>query len=579
MNRDQQRRDRRSGGAPTTAAAMAQRRSLARTPAVEPLEGRQLLSNVYSGATAIRPVMTTGGMYTITMNGPGLVNVNQLGRGVVGLKLYGTTPATTVAVALTQPRLHLPAVPLQIGSIKVVSGQLGGITAGAADLLGTVTPLNGQVTSLQFGSIRSNARIDINGSLGSLSVESIDLGPNGHVRIAGDLAKGLAVTGPMSVDGGLFVVGHDLAGTSTIGGSFSVTDHGLVSVGQDIPGILAVTGDLNLASKGTLSVGRDLNILTVNGNVNVDPSGGEVVVGGNLNAFVVNGYFQGNGTPAPDLSVGLNLRHLIVTGGGADKGGLRNASIDVAKCIQVSSDPADPYHSFAALDVQHGIFDSLITAGVCIDGVNVGPDGVIALQNSQLLAGVSIRNLGFQGDVVSDFPTNPSHTGYPTRIIAGELRSGKFNAGADVTNLAITGALVDSVIAASVQPYGGDGSLPPAVPYGGLPRQPAPPPGQGDAGYNTYDAPGGVTGTGANAYKNYSELSFPGSGPPVVTWDTNADPTIDDNILPRGVISNVTVSGGVISTPRSVSEADKFDFTGVLAETTQGVQGGKVPGP
>jgi hypothetical protein len=571
MFRDLERRNRRGDGA--LGAPAEHRRMPTRIPVVERLEGRQLLSHFFSGATAVRPIQTPGGVYTVTMNGPGLANVSQLGRGVVALKLYGTTSATSVNIALTYQRLHKPLAPLKIGSIKVLSGQVGAINAGNASLLGTVTPLNGSVNALQFGDLGPNARIDVSGSLGSLGVGAVDLGPNGHVKIAGDLSQTLSVVGPMSIEGGQFVVGHDLTGGGTVGGDLSITQHGLFAVGQDLNGTLAVTGNLLLSSNGTLSVGRDLNILTVNGNLVVDPSGGQIVVGGNLYALIVNGFFQGKGTPEPaDLVVGLDLNHLFVNGGGANLGGLRNASIDVAKCIQVD-DVADPLGS-VALGVKHGIFDSLITAGICIDGVATGADGVIAVQNSQFLAGRYIRDVSLNGDLKSDFPTNPNPAGYPTRVIAGELRSGQFSAGGDISNFVVTGALIDSVLAASVQPYGGDGSLPPAVPYGALPRQPAPPPGTGDSGFNTYDAPAGVTGSGTGAYKNYSELSFPGSGPPAYTtfYDTTADPTIDDNILPGGTIT-ATVTGGVISTPHG----DNFDFAGVFAEKTQGVQGGPLP--
>ena len=139
MFRDLERRNRHGDGA--LGAPADRRRMPTRIPVMEQLEGRQLLSYFYSGATAVRPIQSPGGVYTVTMNGPGLVNVSHLGHGVIGLKLYGTTSATTVDVALTYQRLHQPLAPLQIGSIKVLSGQVGAINAGDASLLGTVTPL------------------------------------------------------------------------------------------------------------------------------------------------------------------------------------------------------------------------------------------------------------------------------------------------------------------------------------------------------------------------------------------------------------------------------------------------------
>ena len=79
------------------------------------------------------------------------------------------------------------------------------------------------------------------------------------------------------------------------------------------------------------------------------------MVGGNLNSLAINGLYQGKGTASTDLAVGLNLNGFTVLGGGAGKGGVQGANIDVAKDI-------------TGLDIRHGIFNSLITAGVLIDG-------------------------------------------------------------------------------------------------------------------------------------------------------------------------------------------------------------------
>ena len=205
-------------------------------------------------------------------------------------------------------------------------------------------------------------------------------------------------------------------------------------------------------------------------NVNLGPSG-HVVIAGNLNSLTVSGIFQGQGTSAIDLSVGLNLTNFTVLGGSSNLGGVRSANIAVGKDI-------------VGLNIQHGIFNSLITAGVLIDGSpqnsssggNIGPDGSDAIFDSQLLAGVQIKNLLINGDVKSDYVTNPkpNPTGYPTRIVAGEVLEdrapgrdsqggfpqGTFTSGGNIDNFQITGALIDSVLAASVAPYGGNGTLP-----------------------------------------------------------------------------------------------------------------------
>jgi hypothetical protein len=468
-------------------------------------------------------------VYTIAMQGPGLVNVNQLGHGVVGLKLYGTTPATTVDIELKIQRLHRPATPLQIGSIKVVSGQLGGITAGGAALLGPMTPIGNSIKTLQFGQLGSNANINVNGSVTDLDVGAVTLGPNGQVRITGDVSHTLDVSGPMVIDGGQFIVGNDLSGTMSAG-SMSLSHGGRFAVGRDVPGTVTVTGDLAVASGGAVSVLRNLNSLTINGDLRVAPGTGDaaVSVGGNLTALTVNGVLAGQGSKtARDLVVGLDLSRLTVLGGTPGLGGIQNANIDVGK-------------SLLALNVSHGIFNSLITAGVLINGgtggSSVGPDGLDAVLNSQLLAGQSILNLTIGGDVRSTFATNPDSTGYPTRIVAGEDRQGNFLSGGLIDNFQITGQLIDSVIAASVAPGGGSGILPPAgygLTFVGTPLN-----------IGNYDAPAGtITGGSVAApvkFPNFSMVSYVNEvrvNPPGTVGDYNRtlSPTLSNTILPGAI--------------------------------------------
>ena len=78
------------------------------------------------------------------------------------------------------------------------------------------------------------------------------------------------------------------------------------------------------------------------------------------------------------------------------------------------------------------------------------------------------------------------------------------------------------MLAASVAPYGGDGSLPPPVPYGGTPRTSGPPP----AGFSNYNAPGGLTDIGnGQSIKNYSIRSYVGGQfVPTAVYDTATDP-------------------------------------------------------
>lgn len=648
------------------AAARSTGRRFAHTPGVESLEGRTLLSSFFSGPTPIRPVLTSSGVVTLTMNGPGLEIVKPVGHGLFAVTLFGTTSASTLNITSTYQRPHKTFKPLQIASIRVVTGQIGGINAtGAADLLGAITPLPGSVGSLQFNSLGPNARIDVGGTLGVLGAGSIDLGPSGHVKIGDDLGQSLAVgalvldggqlqighdlTGSLSVgnlslshsgqfqighdltgggqvsgnvsvtdnsllfighdlvsglnvtqgvnldNGGRIIVGNDVTGNLSVGGSLSLSNGALLNVGRDLAGTLSITGDLALAAGAALDVGRDLNALLVGGNLTVAPSGGSIAVGGNLSSLKVHGYFQGQGSKTNiDLNVGLDLDLFTVLGGLAGQGGISDANINVGKSI-------------LGLDVRHGIFNSLITAGVLIDGSNangipggnIGADGADSVYNSEIRAGVNIRNLTINGNVRSTFAVDPNSTGYPTRIVAGEDRAGVFSSGGVIDNFQITGTMYDSVLAASVQPFGGQGTLPPLpFPYGPAPTPPGP--GPGDLGNNTYDAPAGTITGGTvampHAYPNFSEVSYYNETLTGVAYNHVQDPTIDDYIYPGAINPSFasppvpasslsdgatvlplptksTVLGGVVSTVHG----DEADFAGIFAADARGVFVGALP--
>ena len=237
---------------------------------------------------------------------------------------------------------------------------------------------------------------------------------------------------------------------------------------------MSVGGSIVIDSGGQLQVGRNLSSLTVGGDVLINPGASGIVVGGDLGSLTVSGIFRGQGSSsAVDLAVGLNLNGLSVLGGSGNQGGVQSANISVGK-------------NLSGLNVPHGIFRSWITAGVSINGGGsgsstggIGADGVTAIYNSEIDAGTSITNLIVGGDVKSGFPTGDT-TGYPTRIIAGKVRSTDVTQGPDqgtylpngsITGLQINGALIDSVLAASVAPYGGDGSLPPPPAYGVQPAR------------------------------------------------------------------------------------------------------------
>ncbi len=545
-------------------------------PALECLESRQLLS-LYTGFSHVRNVPTPYGVYSLQVQGPGILKTSPAGGGAFDVKVLGTTEASTLTISQVRPRFHVPNGPMTIRNLTIGSGQIGSILAGSVELAGAMTPLSGSVGSLELGALGPAAQIDVHGSVSTFDVGSVNLGPGGHVLIAGDvnsafqsLGQSAAATAltisSMNLNGGQFIIGRDSLEPISIAGDFTLSHNGLFAVGRDQTGTVTVGGSVVIDSGGQISVGRNLAALSVGGNIQVDPGASGIVVGGDLSALSVGGFLRGQGSAsATDLGVGLNLNSLTVLGGGASQGGIQSANINVAK-------------NLSNVNVAHGIFGSWITAGVGINNVNVGADGTTAIYNSEIDAGTSISNVTLGGDLTSGFPTGDT-TGYPTRIIAGKVRSAVIGSPPDqglylpngtISNFAIGGSLINAVLAASVAPYGGDGSLPPPVPYGGTPRTSGPPP----TGFSNYNAPGGLTqlSTG-QSIKNYSIRSFVNGQPlPVAVYDTATDPNVHVNVLDGGTIT-ATVSGSVISTPHD----DSFDFTGIFAVNTAGVNGGLAP--
>jgi len=332
-------------------------------------------------------------------------------------------------------------------------------------------------------------------------------------------------------------------------------------------GQLTVNQNVNLGQTGHINVDGNLGTFSVGSNLQTS-GGGQIHVLGNLGVLSVTGIVQGKGSK--DIVVGDDLGQLTVLGGGNNVFSLQGVNIDVSKNIQ-------------GLDVRNGITDSLITAGYLIDGGmpgtgtngwNIGPDGTLAVFDSQILAGFEIRNITIGGDVKSDLPGNPT-SGQFTRIVAGEDRNGNFSAGGIIDNFQIVGRLIDAVLAASVQPYGGTGVEPPTP----TPPNYTPPTSTSDDnGFKTYDEPAGTITVGGVTYPTYT-------GPP---YDPSSDPTIDDLVLPGGAInpsfapaqgavsplpSKSTVLGGVVST----AHGDQADFAGIFAANTNGVFVGPLP--
>ena len=611
--------------APHVAMAEKRRGVSGMMPSPETLEGRRLLSFLQPFGTKFDLVRAGGVADVIAVSGPGQVVSRRIDRKTIAIRLFGTTQDSQVTISTLGAHAKV-ANPLQIGKIAVRTGRLGsfqGLTT--ADLDGPITPLTGPVSSLQFDAINTGAQLDINGNLGQLTVNrGIDLGTSGHIRVSNDLTGSLTVAGDVVLGGGQINIGRDLAGAVSIGGDVTIDDAGLLSVGRNLGGPangVAITGDLSVDTGGKFAVDGNLSTMTVAGNIEVS-GGGEVGVAGNLNSLTVNG---GGGAPVTgnltlgsgsELFVGQNLGSLAVgsqidtskggeiqvagnlgvasiTGGvlgkgsedlvvGADLGqltvlgsrsgewGLQGVNIDVTQNIQ-------------GLDIRDGISDSLITAGTLIDGGtpgvgsdgwNIGVNGTTSVFDSEIRAGFEIRNVTIGGDVESDLPGN-SASGRPARIVAGEDKNGDFSPGGIIDNFQIVGRLIDAVIAASVQPYGGTGAEPPTpIPPGYTPPTSL----SDDNGYKTYDEPAGTMTVSSATYATYT-------APP---YDPSSDPTIDDLVLPGGAInpsfapalsatsslpSKSTVLGGVVST----AHGDNGDFAGIFAANTNGVFVGPLP--
>jgi hypothetical protein len=565
-------------------AAGARRRRTVSALGFEPLEGRLLLQATPTDTpTTTRPtevplfptqrtVRFQGARYTIAVDGPGFVKAHPGGRGLFNVSLFGTTPQSQVTVTLTQSRPRFSDSHLPIGRLTVRSRQLGSFRAlNAADLVGRMTPLRGPVNALQFNALGPAARIDVQGNLGSLDVsQGINLGPAGMVHVSGDVGT-VTVGEGLSLDGGRVVFDRDVTGSITVGGDVGLSNDALLVVGRDLRGAVTAGGDVTLGAGSAIVVNRDLAALNVGGNLST-AGGGQVRVGGNLNTLAVTGVFRGANTGTTsrgpverDLFVGLNLGLFRVLGGGLNQSGVNQVDVEVAKNIQ-------------GIDVPHGIFNSFITAGVLIDGgtqtttegASIGPDGPVAIFNTEIRAGVQIINLRISGDVSSDQVRNPASR--RTRIVAGQDRQGTFTVGGNIDNFQITGALIDSVVVASVQPFGGDGTV--MLTCG---------PGPGDG---TYDAPAGFVGGSPTV--NPNGLA-PFTAPP---YDPTRDPIIDDCVLPgsinrsfapasqggtgagSGLPSQSTVLGGVFTT---TPHPDDSDFAGLFAADTTGVFVGTLP--
>lgn len=486
-----------------------------------------------------------------------------------------------------------------VASLTIAGGAMigGGGTLAVGDDLGTLTV--GRDLAITLGGRfevggEVEGQIGIGGSLGMFGGQltvGTDLGglavgrdaqlSQGSILLIGRDLSGPATFGnTLVVDNSFIGVGRDVVGPLTIDNNLILDNEAVIAIGRDVRRPLVVGNDLRIAGESRLLFGRNVNGVEVGGNF--DTSGvGVAVVGGNLNGLRIEGAFIGKEVVGdPDLAVGLDLNNLVVLGFVPFRGSIVDADISIEK-------------SLVGLDARHGIFNSFITAGVLIDGGaetpsggNIGPDGPIAVLNSQIRAGVQIRNLLINGDVVSTAPSDP--TALPTRIVAGQNRAGVFSPGGNIDNFQITGSLIDAVIAASVAPEGGDGNLSQTcndIPGDGTYDAPA-----GWLPFGTYGAPGTIFHDSPAAYNEFYQLLG-------YEYNLVLDPIIDDCVLPGSINASFapvvpapgsvspdtpiplptksTVLGGVIMT--NSTHGGAFDFPGFFAADTRGVFVGVLP--
>src|SRR4051812_14838951 len=203
MIRDEGRRERRSSGDATTEARTRRRPA---NPAVEVLEGRQLLS-VYTGPTSSRPVASRGAVFTVAVSGGGYETIRRMRGGQFAINLFATNPNSTLTITAQPRKARFANTALPIGQLNVKTGVIGAINASAADLLGPMTKLSGSVSTIQLNKIGRAATVDVAGDLGGLSAAQMDLGPTGLVHVGGDLTG--PVGGSLHLDGGQFIVAQD----------------------------------------------------------------------------------------------------------------------------------------------------------------------------------------------------------------------------------------------------------------------------------------------------------------------------------------------------------------------------------
>ena len=126
-------------------------------PVLESLEGRQLLA-LFTGFSHVRNIPTNSGVYSLQIDGPGVLKTQPAGGGSFDVKVLGTTDASTLTITQVRPRFHVANNPMSIDNLTIRSGQIGSILASPVELDGTMTPLSSSVGTLEFGALGPGRR-------------------------------------------------------------------------------------------------------------------------------------------------------------------------------------------------------------------------------------------------------------------------------------------------------------------------------------------------------------------------------------------------------------------------------------
>ncbi len=128
-------------------------------PVLESLEGRQLLA-LFTGFSHVRNIPTSTGVYSLQINGPGVLKTQPAGGGSFDVKVLGTTDASTLSITQVRPRFHVANGLMSIDNLYVRSGQIGSILASPVELDGAMTPLSSSVGTHEFGARGRGAQIN-----------------------------------------------------------------------------------------------------------------------------------------------------------------------------------------------------------------------------------------------------------------------------------------------------------------------------------------------------------------------------------------------------------------------------------